>query len=516
MLNPWYGYMCGFLSVICCHRHLCLQAALRGHSSPLPGWLENTFCALESGHPLRTFLSPSKANKDPVATNTLNKSPSASRQGSTFVFSPSNPSEDAPNPLSTNHQVPFLLSFKSPITSTTKLQPSSEATELITTCLPSKLQHSTPCFFAPNVRPSNYDTVLNPTVRSVLCLQTDEVDSASRAVCANSTGLVSRSLDLSIFKGSTFLQRHDFPFENDPMDLSREDDLLYTSEGLTDCGTRSVHITSGPAHSRSHLYHVNPSTGMPRLAYSTYPEDNALILDDVDFRWQPFLRTDSKLESHFRQGRHVNPPQLTSHVSFGTTPGRSITPVGIPSWPSDYPAPASHNPDSQHRDRFPLNACFMDEAVQPTPLGLIFSSESPALASDSSERSEHKPRKLASLFPLVPRASLSFLQNHCTPSQMLQRQSSSTSDISEEHAMACFSSPSSSEQSSVLGCMKGDESRRASIGFEIVTPPRQTQTSQPTTPRKARANPFRYDPWSTPEQTISTAMETSTNSCCRS
>ncbi|KIK97119.1 hypothetical protein PAXRUDRAFT_24789 [Paxillus rubicundulus Ve08.2h10] len=260
---------------------------------PLPDWLANTFSTLESEHPLRSLLSPSKLRHA--------EQPNPSHEEQVFAFSPFD--EQVHGAPETQHTDDYPniqgadLPDISEVLTLRDLGPQSPG-EIRTKR--DFLPFSTPGCFAPkpNSLESLPDNAIFPTPRP-------ERQWSPRAQQDTSSCVTLAPLPASPTDG---MKRPRFTRES----MTFAPDALAPSECQVDHALVNVfsqdyqkheenigiYATPGPTFTCSRPVYFDSPTEDPSFSDPLEPEAYELDLNAIDFRWRPFLRSNAQTNQH--------------------------------------------------------------------------------------------------------------------------------------------------------------------------------------------------------------------------
>ncbi|KAG9316331.1 hypothetical protein JVU11DRAFT_2362 [Chiua virens] len=249
---------------------------------PLPGWLANTFCSLEAGHPLRGLLSPSRVNRNSKCNSPPRNLPAVSHEEEIFAFSHFDKQEEVPDAA---YRAQSILDVSKNVSSAIYAEPALSNRQLAGPA--SLVPFSTPGRYA-SVRVSGEGPIAGSIFQEL-------VVSAPQRVTSQATDMTHPAArPPSPLRLADTIERPQFartfsnliPANNDPPSKFQElGPILATSPRL------NVYATPGPTFACSRPVYFDSPTEDPSLSDSLDPESYELDLNAIDFRWRPFLRS---------------------------------------------------------------------------------------------------------------------------------------------------------------------------------------------------------------------------------
>ncbi|KIJ18879.1 hypothetical protein PAXINDRAFT_179109 [Paxillus involutus ATCC 200175] len=284
-------------------------APVKKPRAPLPDWLANTFCTLESEHPLRGLLSPS--NIRPA------EQPNPSHEEQVFAFSPFDEPDKVRGAPETHHtdDYPNIQDADLP-----------DISEILTLCDSGpqspggirterdSLPFSTPGCFAP--KPNSLE---NLPVDAIFPTSRPECRWSPRAQQDTSSCVTLAPLPIPPYDGMKRprFTRESTTFTPDTLSPSgRQVDRalvnVFSQEYQKPKETISIYATPGPTFACSRPVYFDSPTEDPSFSDPLEPEAYELDLNAIDFRWRPFLR------SNAQEGQANQKPDRPSRLqSFG-------------------------------------------------------------------------------------------------------------------------------------------------------------------------------------------------------
>lgn len=258
--------------------------------NPLPDWLANTFYSLEADHPLRGLLSPSRINTEPKS-NSAAQQLGISHEEELFAFSPFE-FDKKEQVLDAAYRADSTLNAQGNASSIVPTL-SPQQPDASTTVLP----FSTPGCFAP-VRRSTESSTAGATFQKPMVPVPQQLTSHATYMMHPPVLPVSHlrpdnEIELPQFTRafSAIVQDNEPPsdFEEHGACISHQHQVFRGGDE-----NLNVYATPGPTFPCSLPVYFDSPTEDPSLSDPLKPESYGLDLNAIDFRWRPFLRSNTQ------------------------------------------------------------------------------------------------------------------------------------------------------------------------------------------------------------------------------
>ncbi|KAF9222504.1 hypothetical protein BS17DRAFT_782950 [Gyrodon lividus] len=281
-------------------------------SVPLPDWLANTLYTLESEHPLRGLLSPSRNIVESVSGLLPAEPPSLSHEEQVFAFSPFNQPEevcDPPAAYPTDHYLNIQevdLPVISGVLTLCDLEP--QAPGVIGMVL-DPLPFSTPGYFAPKCQ--SLENLPVDVIAPIPQFQHQWSPKAQRDTSSLVTLAPLLSAPYNKIKQPRFT-REFMTFAPDTLAPARRQRAVsdvFSREFQIPEENIKVYATPGPTFTCSRPVYFNSPTEDTSFSDSLEPEAYELDLSAIDFRWRPFMGSNMREGQANRQAHCASRPQ---------------------------------------------------------------------------------------------------------------------------------------------------------------------------------------------------------------
>ncbi|KAH7888833.1 hypothetical protein F5I97DRAFT_2005311 [Phlebopus sp. FC_14] len=271
-----------------------ISSSVKRRNGPLPDWLAETFSTLDSEHPLRCLLSPSRTKAELTSQVAVERS---GHEGQIFAFSIDGTQQTRDVFVANQKVLPPSVQESAALSIS-----DGDATLCYSECripqavekTPDLLPFSAPGCFAPKRK-----LVDTPPRGGCFAVPDARHLSGTREAftVTYDAGIVyaSASLDLPTFCASRPGGIHEHrlvphsPSCSDPRENSSL--LGIEPEPPFDQGPVNVYTTPGPNFAHSRPVYFDSPTENPSFSNPIQPDAYELDLQGIDFRWQPFLRS---------------------------------------------------------------------------------------------------------------------------------------------------------------------------------------------------------------------------------
>ncbi|KAF8844714.1 hypothetical protein BDN67DRAFT_1065870 [Paxillus ammoniavirescens] len=447
--------------------------------APLPDWLANMFCTLESEHPLRGLISPS--NIRPA------EQPNPSHEELVFAFSPFDELDKVRVAPETHHKddYPNIQEAGLPdifeVLPLCDLGPQSPG-GIRTEC--DSLPFSMPGCFA-----SKPNSLENLPVEAISPAPRSERRWSPRAQQDTSSCVTLAPLPIPLYDGMKRprFTREFMTFTSDTLAPSgRQVDRTlvnnFSQEYQKPKETISIYATPGPTFACSRPVYFDSPTEDPSFSDPLEPEAYELDLNAIDFRWRPFLR------SNAQEGRANQKPDCPSLLqSFGPVAPKETgahLEIHIATGHTDFDASAERGlPSPLPADKEEVHLEFPPTAAQQVASmgasnGIVdFSSPSPPVSEGKEVGISFAPASGILISPLPNRLG------------------SWTTDMAGGVQPRADDDENTTTNKELPLKLHLEEVRMVQpYEMQPSTPTRQAQISQPATPRKDRSSQPRREP----------------------